>query len=79
MATHSSIAAWEIPWLQDSGRLGPCGHKSQTRLNTQTHTDVSSTEDEEPWLRTGVIRMKSSSCQDAFTYFHWKFTLKNQE
>ena len=56
----------------------PCGHKSRTE-HTHTHTTVSSTEDEEPWLRTGVIRMKSYSCQDAFTCFHWKSTLKNQE
>ena len=25
MATHSSILAWKIPWLQEPGRLQPMG------------------------------------------------------
>ena len=25
MATHSSILAWEIPWIEESGRLHPMG------------------------------------------------------
>ena len=28
IATHSSILAWEIPWTEESGRLG--SQKSQT-------------------------------------------------
>ena len=31
MATHSSIPAWRIPWIEDSGRLQSRGHKE---LNT---------------------------------------------
>ena len=27
MATHSSILAWKIPWMEDPGRLHPWGHK----------------------------------------------------
>ena len=26
MATHSSILAWEIPWIEESGRLQSLGH-----------------------------------------------------
>ena len=28
MATHSSILAWSIPWIEEPG--SPWGHKSQT-------------------------------------------------
>ena len=27
MATHSSILAWEIPWIEEPGGLSPRGHK----------------------------------------------------
>ena len=27
MATHSSVLAWEIPWIAEAGRLHPWGHK----------------------------------------------------
>ena len=27
MATHSSIPAWKIPWIEESGGLSPWGHK----------------------------------------------------
>ena len=33
MATHSSILAWEIPWIEEPGRLVCGAAKSQTRLN----------------------------------------------
>ena len=37
-ATHSSIAAWEIPWMQDSGRLWSMwSQKSDTTEHTDTH------------------------------------------
>ena len=42
MATHSSILAWKIPWIEKSGGLHPWGHKeldSTERLST--HTDLS--------------------------------------
>ena len=32
MATHSSILAWEIPWIKEPGRL-QWGRKSRTRLS----------------------------------------------
>ena len=35
MATHSTILAWKIPWMEESGRLQSMGSKkSQTRLST---------------------------------------------
>ena len=34
MATHSSILAWEIPWIEESGGLQSMGlQKSWTRLS----------------------------------------------
>ena len=27
MATHSSILAWRIPWMEEPGRYSPWGHK----------------------------------------------------
>ena len=27
MATHSSILAWKIPWMEETGRLHPLGGK----------------------------------------------------
>ena len=33
MATHSSILAWEIPWIEELGGLQPMGsQKGQTQL-----------------------------------------------
>ena len=26
-ATHSSILAWKIPWMEELGRYSPWGHK----------------------------------------------------
>ena len=36
MATHSSILAWRIPWIEESGRLWPWGRKE---LNTAEVTE----------------------------------------
>ena len=33
MATHSSTLAWEIPWMEDPGRLQSMGLQSRIRLN----------------------------------------------
>ena len=39
MATHSSILAWEIPWIEEPGWLQVLGvAKSQTRLSTRLHS-----------------------------------------
>ena len=32
MATHSSILAWRIPWIDEPGRLQSMGLQSQTQL-----------------------------------------------
>ena len=32
MATHSSILAWKIPWIEEPGRLQTMGLQSRTRL-----------------------------------------------
>ena len=33
MATHSSILAWRIPWIEEPGRLQSMGLQSWTGLN----------------------------------------------
>ena len=42
MATHSSILAWRIPWMEEPGRLQSRGLQSRTRLSYFTHTLVKS-------------------------------------
>ena len=36
MATHSSILAWKIPWMEEPGRLQSMGSQSQTQLKDFT-------------------------------------------
>ena len=38
MATHCSILAWRIPWMEEPGGLQSWGCKSQTRVSTHIHT-----------------------------------------
>ena len=38
MATHSSVLAWEIPWIEEAGRLQFMGSQSRTRLSGWAHT-----------------------------------------
>ena len=39
MATHSSILAWRIPWIEESGGLLSVGHRESDMIEqlTQTH------------------------------------------
>ena len=48
MATHSSILAWRIPWIQEPGRLQSTGSQSQTRLSNFASLHLSQFTDEEP-------------------------------
>ena len=36
MATHYSILAWKIPWMEEPGRLESTGSQSRTRLSDFT-------------------------------------------
>ena len=36
MATHSSILAWKIPWMEEFGRLQSMGHK-ESDMTEQRH------------------------------------------
>ena len=38
MATHSSILAWKIPWMEEPGRVQSMGLQSQMRLSDCTFT-----------------------------------------
>ena len=38
MATHSSILAWRIPWMEEPGGLQSMGSQSRTRLSDFTFT-----------------------------------------
>ena len=40
MATHSSILAWKIPWMEEPGRLQSMGSQSWTRLSDFTFLSV---------------------------------------
>ena len=43
MATHSSIIAWRIPWIEEAGGLQSMGSQSQTQLSnwtTKTRVDL---------------------------------------
>ena len=45
MATHSSILAWKIPWIEEPGGLRSKGshrvrHDSATHTHTHTHTQT---------------------------------------
>ena len=37
MATHASILAWRIPWMEEPGRLPSMGPQESQRLNTTNH------------------------------------------
>ena len=38
MATHSSILAWKIPWMEEPGGPESIGSQSRTQQSTHTHT-----------------------------------------
>ena len=63
MATHSSILAWKIPWIEERDRLQPTVHgveKSRTRLSDFTFT-----------LQLLVTRVENVS-YDIQCYFWWE-------
>ena len=37
MATHSSILAWRIPWIEEPGRLQAMGHKDLDTTGVTEH------------------------------------------
>ena len=48
MATHSSILAWKIPWMEKPGRLQSMGvTKSQTQLSNFIFTFTFADEDQD--------------------------------
>ena len=38
MATHSSILAWKIPWIEEPGRLQSMGSQRVRQIEQLTHT-----------------------------------------
>ena len=36
MATHSSLLAWRIPWMQEPGGYSPWGHKESDTIERLT-------------------------------------------
>ena len=62
MATHSSILAWKIPWIDEPGRLySPWGHKESDMTEWLTHTEKA----EEPEIKlptsAGSLKTQESS------------------
>ena len=41
MASHSSILAWRISWMEEPGGLSPWGHKESDMTEQLTHTHTS--------------------------------------
>ena len=61
MATHSSILAWRIPWMKESGGPQSMGsQKSLTQLSNSTTTTKTST-------ISKITRNNSNSCIKAET------------
>ena len=58
MATHSSIHAWKIPWVEKPGGLQSVGSQSRTRLNDFTSCIKSKAE---------YISMCEQSLRDSYT------------
>ena len=44
MASHSSILAWRISWMEEPGGLSPWGHKESDMTEQLTHTHTSEDE-----------------------------------
>ena len=40
MATHSSVLAWRIPWMKESGGLQSMGHTESDMTEGLTHTHI---------------------------------------
>ena len=59
MATHSSILAWKIPWMEEPGKLQSMQLQSQTRLSN--FTSLLHYRDQEGFL--GGTSGKESACQ----------------
>ena len=57
MATHSSILAWKIPWMEEPGRLVHEVAKSQIRLSDFTFSFFNKGKDSEVcWFRLPRIQ-----------------------
>ena len=40
MATHSSVLAWEVPWIEEPGRLQSTGSQKRQNLETEEQSKV---------------------------------------
>ena len=68
MATHSSILAWKIPWMEEPGRLQSMGLQSWTHLNDFTFTlwDIFGC-----FLLGAITKTNKQSCsEESFAGFH---------
>ena len=50
MATHSSILAWEIPWIEEPGGLQPTGSDAGVTEHANVYT----------WLHHPAVHLKLS-------------------
>ena len=60
MATHSSILAWEIPWIEDPGGLQSMGCK-ESDTTEHTHTEVEIRE--ETAFKAETVSFNQQSCE----------------
>ena len=60
MATRSSILAWRIPWMEETGRLQVQGSQSQTDWATSGYTKIFN--GEKLWPQEGALSLAKPSC-----------------
>ena len=74
MATHSSILAWEIPWIEEPGGLQSMGLQ---RVNSKTHFSSLTCLIYSLKLLTSIFFIKSWSLGDFTSFFPIRFTKFN--
>ena len=60
MATHSSIPAWKIPQIEETGRLPSLGSQTDMTKHTHTHTHTHTHDNQESEI-SSYMNLGSSS------------------
>ena len=72
IATHSSILAWEIPWIEELGGLQSMGsQRIKTQLSTHKHTHTTEYTHTHTHTHTQVCRWPPNTCLPSYTV-HFK-------
>ena len=60
MATHSSILAWKIPWMEEPGRLQSMARVTESDMTEQLHFQTS--------LNIFKVHPSCSMCQNVISF-----------